>query len=588
MEHHELIRFISGNPSQFAWFLGAGASQSANLPTAWDIIWDLKRREYNLRENQRVPMSDIQNRAVQEKIQAYFEGRGFPASGHPDEYSLYFELIFGTDQDRQRKYIRGMLDETKVALAVGHRVIGALLASGRTKVVFTTNFDTVIEKAIAEVSGQSIAAFHLEGSYAVNDAINAAEYPIYCKLHGDFRYQSIKNLADDLREQDAQLGKGLITACNQFGLVVAGYSGRDASVIDLFQKVLGSHNPFPNGLYWTKMKGAASLPQVSQLIDSAKERGVRADFVEIETFDALMSRVWRQLETYDPKLDARVRRAVPQQVAIELPRPTNCNPVLRSNALHIEQMPNECLQLFFKSEQEWEDLKAAQRPAERGVICTMGEGIFAWGRRQSLANAFGPELAGVEPFNLEPLLGQLETQTHLKGFLEEAVCRALIRGKPLLLRKWRSGWAVIVNRKAANLNALDGLKHAVSGKLGGELPGKFSTVSEEHPKAEQLAWAEAVQIDLETRNGNHFLLLRPDVWIWPRHGREEATALLDERRGKRYNSKADEILTEWIKILLPPNEQGVASATFLEGVGNDENPTFVMSGATLAAGKVTA
>ncbi|WP_369816915.1 SIR2 family protein [Nitrosovibrio sp. Nv17] len=76
--------------------------------------------------------------------------------------------------------------------------------------VFTTNFDTVLEKAVAEVSGRPLAAFHIEGSYAANDVLSNEQYPIYCKLHGDFRYQSVKNLSADLKAQDDELGKCLV------------------------------------------------------------------------------------------------------------------------------------------------------------------------------------------------------------------------------------------------------------------------------------------------------------------------------------------------------------------------------------------
>jgi hypothetical protein len=214
----------------------------------------------------------------------------------------------------------------------------------------------------------------------------------------------------------------------------------------------------------------------------------------------------------------------------------------------------------------------------------MSDGIFAWGRRDKIESAFGSELASVETFDLDPLLAQIDRLTHVKAFIEEAVCRALVRGQPLLLRRWRTGWAVIVDRSTV-APSLEALRRSVSGSLGGELHGKFSTTSDEHPKAEQLAWAEAVQIDFEVRNGAYFLLLRPDIWIWPRHGRDDATALLDERRGKRYNAKADEILTEWLKVLLPPDEGIRTAVTMFDGVENEENPTFVMSKATAWARK---
>ena len=93
--------------------------------------------------------------------------------------------------------------------------------------VFTTNFDSVVEKAVAEVSGQSLAAYHLEGSRAANQALNNEEFPIYCKLHGDFRYDSLKNLPQDLASQNASLAECLVNAGNRFGFLITGFSGRD-------------------------------------------------------------------------------------------------------------------------------------------------------------------------------------------------------------------------------------------------------------------------------------------------------------------------------------------------------------------------
>ena len=51
MELTDLIQHITLNEPHFMWFLGAGAPRSAGLPTAYNIIWDLKRRYYALHEN---------------------------------------------------------------------------------------------------------------------------------------------------------------------------------------------------------------------------------------------------------------------------------------------------------------------------------------------------------------------------------------------------------------------------------------------------------------------------------------------------------------------------------------------------------
>ncbi len=194
MSQAEFNGIFTSRPQNFAWFLGAGTSRSAGLPTATDIIWDLKRRHYRREENQDISRQDMQTDAVKARIQAFMDARGFPALWADDEYTSYFEKIFGDDKEQQRRYMQAMLSEDKVSLSVGNRVLGALMASGMCRAVFTTNFDSIVEKAVAEVAGQSLSAFHIEGSGAANNALNNEEFPIYCKLHGDFRYESIKNL----------------------------------------------------------------------------------------------------------------------------------------------------------------------------------------------------------------------------------------------------------------------------------------------------------------------------------------------------------------------------------------------------------
>jgi hypothetical protein len=319
-DQYELTSTFCARPQQFAWFIGAGASAAAGLPTAWDVIWDLKRRYYCREENQDISRQDLQLAAIRTRIQSFMLSKGFPDEGDPGEYTTYFEKIFGENKERQRQYLVAMLSEDKVTLSVGNRVLGALLATGRGRAVFTTNFDTVVERAVAEVAGRSVAAYHLEGAASASKALSDEEYPFYCKLHGDFRYDSIKNLRDDLANQNQDLSKALLVAVNRFGLIVTGYSGRDESVMRLLRSVLSIPNPYPHGLFWTGMKNAPVLPAVTDLIDAARHAGVNAALVEVETFDAFMIRLWRNIEDKEPAIDAKVRKSIRTTVAIPMPK----------------------------------------------------------------------------------------------------------------------------------------------------------------------------------------------------------------------------------------------------------------------------
>lgn len=578
----ELTSLFCARPQNFAWFLGAGTSRSAGLPTATDIIWDLKRRHYCREENQRIERQDIQNEAVQARIQSFMEARGFPAQWAEDEYATYFEKIFGADKERQRAYLRAFLSEEKVSLSVGNRVLGALISSGLTRIAFTTNFDSVVEKSVAEVSGESLSAFHLEGSSAANKAMNNEEFPIYCKLHGDFRYDSIKNLPKDLATQNNALSDCVVNAGQRFGFVVTGYSGRDASVMQLLRSVLDGGNAFPHGLLWTGLKGSAISPAVDQLLQEAEKAGVQARYVEIETFDALMLRLWRNLDQKSAELDAKVQKTDVASVNIPLPTGGRGRPLLRFNALPIRRLPRRCLRLSFTKPMEWGDLREARHESGGQLILTKADSVWCWGEREAIKDQFGKDLVSMAETDVPPDFTTAEN-LHVKGFLEEAISAAIARGRPLLTRSSRHSVYLMVDPHAADVGALDPLFDVV-GKTSGIVSGLFSAITDKHPRAEQVCWSEAARISVDMRDGAAWLLIDPDVWIWPARSRQEAVEFLDERRRDRFNGKYNELLSAWIQIILDTDESGIdVEFTALEGPESSGNPAFVVGSRTAFA-----
>jgi hypothetical protein len=454
-DQYELTSTFCARPQQFAWFIGAGASAVAGLPTAWDIIWDLKRRYYCREENQDISRQDVQLAAIRTRIQSYMLSKGFPDEGNPGEYTTYFEKIFGQNKERQRQYLTVMLSEDKVTLSIGNRVLGALLATGRTRAVFTTNFDTVVERAVAEVAGRSVSAYHLEGAAPASRALSNEEYPFYCKLHGDFRYESIRNLRDDLATQNEDLSKALLTAVNRFGLIVAGYSGRDESVMRLLRCALSTPNPYPHGLFWTVMKKAPVLPAVTELIEDARRTGVDAALIEVETFDAFTLRLWRNIEDKEPAIDARVRKSVRTTVAIPMPKPGK-GAIVRMNALPVLTLPGECQAITFPSEKEWSELRAATVATEGKLIFTKSDTVLCWGQ-EALIRAHFKDIIAIATHDISAKIADIGHNLHIKGFLEEAICRALARGKPLLTRTSRSGSYLIADAHSSGQAALDPL-----------------------------------------------------------------------------------------------------------------------------------
>src|SRR6266446_2047984 len=87
-------------------------------------------------------VSDLSNSAVRELLQSYMDASGrFPANGAPDEYAALFEAAWPNEGDR-RAYLEGKLAGAKPSY--GHYALATLMRAGLTKLVWTTNFDTLI------------------------------------------------------------------------------------------------------------------------------------------------------------------------------------------------------------------------------------------------------------------------------------------------------------------------------------------------------------------------------------------------------------------------------------------------------------
>jgi len=470
------------------------------------------------------------------------DSKSFPALWSAEEYSFYFDLTFKTDYAEQQKYLTAQLSTDKISLNIGHRVLAALLEMGKAKLAFTTNFDTVIERAHAEVTAKDLATYNLEGSYAALEALNAENFPIYAKLHGDFRYQSIKNLAADLVSNDEKIQSCFMAAATRYGLVVSGYSGRDQNVMTMFDKALEQNNPFPQGLYWTITKPSDVTDSIKALIMKARSKNVKAYVVIAGTFDIMLSKIWRQISNKPDALDKKVRTAIAKTVSIPLPGKSSSFPLLRTNALLITSVPTECAAISTVTAPAYPAFKEAIK-AISDVVAAKTDKILLWGNSANALTAlaaFTPSQPQKHQFDAPE--SAIQQSTHIKAFYEEALANALVSGKPLKLRKDRTTFYVIVDHAQVTNAALSPLKNA-AGYQGraGAICGSVKA---------GVFWSEAVSLRLEERNGVLWLLLRPDVWISPMVERQNCLDFVKGRKKYRYNQKANEFLDAWVQVLL--------------------------------------
>ena len=89
IEIDDFVRRFSMRSKNLMWFLGAGASASAGIPTANDLIWEFKQQLYiSQRRVSPHVVSDLSNPSIRVMIQSHIDASGrFPEAGATDEYA---------------------------------------------------------------------------------------------------------------------------------------------------------------------------------------------------------------------------------------------------------------------------------------------------------------------------------------------------------------------------------------------------------------------------------------------------------------------------------------------------------------------
>jgi len=553
MNENEFLQHYINYTSQIMWFLGAGTSRTAGMPTATDIVWDLKIRLYCVEENQDIKSHDSSNNTVRRKVQNYFDGRGYPQPWHIDEYSFYFEKTFGTDYAAQQRYLSEILNSNKISLNAGHKILAGLIALEKTKLVFTTNFDEVLETAYAKVYDKALPTFHLEGSYAALEALNQERFPIYAKIHGDFKYQSMKNLSTDLFNNDQQIQNCFLAAASRYGLVVSGYSGRDTNVMEMFGKAIKLHNAFPSGLFWAVTDQNSILPSVKELIDEAQKLGVKAHIIESGTFDIMLSKIWRILPGRPESLVQKVNANNYKEVSITLAPAGNGFPIIRTNAVPILSLPNRCAIIKTKRTFSYLEIKDLIRINKPNAIITKTDQILAWGKKEEFAKVFGEdEIETIEDYQFEDAMQLIKNSTLYRAFFERGLILTICRKDHLQLKS-SHGFYVVADLKAVKEDIFTPLKEALTNSytgLAGQIAGNLTNGT---------SWQEAVELKFELKNDKPWLIITPTIWIEPASERRNHIDFMRQRKLKRYNKVTSALLDAWIKILFGEDRKAAST-----------------------------
>ncbi|PEN04707.1 hypothetical protein CRI93_14815 [Longimonas halophila] len=387
------IRSVGVNKqSPHAFFLGAGASISSGIQSAWMCIWEWKR-EIFLSQNPelRAQFRELSQQSVRKRIQRWLETEGIIPFDDRDEYGYYAEECYPIPKNR-RHYFQNLVSSASPGL--GYQLLCLLAEAGIVHSVWTTNFDGLVPKAAASLQlDLTVVDVGVDSSARLQRQHRLDEL-LHVALHGDYRYDALKNTRAELRNQDDELRAGLVKDARDKNLIVVGYSGRDDSVMDALREAYAQEGT--GWLYWCGYDAEAPPKPVRQLIDKARQNGREAYYVNASGFDDLAERLAShclegQLAERAREKRAEMRRDPSQHLqpfTVQQSRPTG---LIKSNAFQVE-CPSEVLCFEWDLDLEgggyWSELRDRTRGRSDIVAGFLGTDVLALSTIDGVRDAF--------------------------------------------------------------------------------------------------------------------------------------------------------------------------------------------------------
>ena len=240
-----LATSVHASPGVYALLLGSGVSTGAGVLTGWQVVTDLVRR--------------VAVAAAPEDIDAASEVGDNPEvwwARHGDGQPLGYSTLLGglartpaarqallagffepTDDDRDR--------DLKVP-SRAHRAIAQLVARGAVRVILTTNFDRLTERAL-EDAGVPPQILHRPEQLSSATPLAHARVTVI-KLHGDYADLEQRNTVDELAEYPEDLAAYVGRVLDEYGLIVSGWSAEwDTALVRTLEEMRSRRYP----LFWS-------------------------------------------------------------------------------------------------------------------------------------------------------------------------------------------------------------------------------------------------------------------------------------------------------------------------------------------------
>lgn len=270
------------NKGAYVLLLGSGVSRSAQIPSGWEVEETLIRKIGAL---QGITNQVDWHKWYKEKYQ------------QSASYSSLLEQIVKTSTERVQ-LMKSFFEPTDAEKELGqkaptkaHTAIAKLAKEGYVRVILTTNFDRLLEKAF-ELEGITPQVISHEGAISQATPLVHSEIPTIVKINGDYIDCQFRNTTEELDEYPEQMKLYLHRIFEDYGLVTCGWSGEwDKGLIEIINSTVRSrYNSF-----------FAYVGEATDSIRSLSQNRL-GEVMPIESADNLFSELYEQvmaLEKYD-------------------------------------------------------------------------------------------------------------------------------------------------------------------------------------------------------------------------------------------------------------------------------------------------
>lgn len=244
----DLVATMPHKDPRYALFLGAGASLSSGIPTAERLVLQWQRRLFLGRTGRSrwLPQyEEAKRKWIAEEYPKWRRKWEDEFGRQPSDYSALFSYMC-PDIGARQGYIEQLISDCEPG--PGYIYLTSLVLGGYFHTFITTNFDDLIHDSLFRYGGlkPAVAAFDSQ----VDSLRLQGPRPKIIKLHGDFLYDNIRSVGSELGRLGRNMEEKLERTCENYGLIVIGYSGQDLSVMAPLRTLLHRRDKLKHGLHW--------------------------------------------------------------------------------------------------------------------------------------------------------------------------------------------------------------------------------------------------------------------------------------------------------------------------------------------------